>query len=153
MFGFLKQKPKSFFSPQEQEKIVNAIREAEKNTSGEVRVFVESKCRFVNALDRAAEIFNALKMQQTAQRNATLVYVAMKDKQLAVLGDEGIYKKTGQLFWNNAVHTMLLQFNKQNFADGIAHVVHQIGEALTTYFPYDESSDKNELPDDIVFGK
>jgi len=95
---FLKQKPKSFFSPQEQEKIVNAIREAEKNTSGEVRVFVESKCRFVNALDRAAEIFNALKMQQTAQRNATLVYVAMKDKQLAVLGDEGIYKKQGNFF-------------------------------------------------------
>jgi uncharacterized membrane protein len=144
---------KDFFSKDENELIVQAIRNAEKQTSGEVRVFVESKCRFVDPLDRALEIFAELKMQNTAQRNAVIVYVAIKDRQLAVYGDTGIHQKTGNEYWKAAVSNMISHFNKENYADGIANCVTMIGKALQEHFPYDEDLDKNELPDEIIFGK
>ena len=153
MFSFFKRKPTEFFPPKEKEKILSAIKTAEQRTSGEVRVFVESHCRFVDAIDRAHEIFYGLKMQETDQRNAVLVYVALKDRQLALFADDGIYKKAGAAFWNSEVKVMLSQFNKENYADGIAQVVLEIGQVLSTNFPYEASTDKNELPDDIVFGK
>ena len=146
-------KKKDFFSKEENEIIVRAIQDAEKHTSGEVRVFVESKCRFIDPLDRALEIFAKLKMQNTAQRNAVLVYVAIKDRQLAVYGDIGIHQKTGDDYWKAAVNNMISHFNKENYAEGIAHCVTMIGEALQEHFPYDADLDKNELPDEIIFGK
>jgi uncharacterized membrane protein len=151
VFPFFKKK--NFFSPEENEQIVTAIREAEKCTSGEIRVFVESRCRFIDPLDRALEIFAELKMQNTAQRNAVLVYVAIKDRQLAVYGDVGIHQKTGDAYWKAAVNNMLLHFNKENYAGGIAGCVTMIGKALEEHFPYDKELDKNELPDEIIFGK
>ncbi len=153
MFALFRKKAVDFFSKEEKEKILAAIKQTEKNTSGEVRVFIENHCSFVDAIDRAIEVFHRLKMGQTDYRNATLVYVAIKDKQLAVFGDEGIYNKTGKEFWNNAVAHMLQKFDKENYADGIAEVVKEIGAALSLHFPYDAATDKNELPDDIVFGK
>ena len=153
MFVLFRKKAVDFFSKDEKEKILNAIKQTERNTSGEVRVFVENHCSFVDAMDRAVEVFHSLKMEQTGYRNATLVYVALKDKQLAVFGDEGIYTKTGKDFWHAAVSKMLQKFNKENYAEGIAEVVTEIGEALAQHFPYDAAADKNELPDDIVFGK
>jgi len=153
MFSLFRKKANDFFSAEEKEKILSAIQKAEQTTSGEIRVYIENRCRFVDAIDRAAEVFYSLKMEQTAYRNATLVYVALKDRQMAVLGDEGIYSKTGKEFWNEAVKKMIKNFNKENYAQGITEVVEQIGSALTRHFPYDASTDKNELPDDIVFGK
>ncbi len=153
MLSFLKPKQQRFFSADEEEKIVNAIRSAEKETSGEVRLFIENKCRFVDPLDRAAEIFLQLKMNETANRNAVLVYVAKKHRQLAVFADEGIYNKAGAAFWNNAVAIMLKEFRKENYAEGLMEVIQKIGLSLQTHFPYDAETDKNELPDDIVFGK
>jgi len=144
---------KDFFSDAEKQQIVTAIGEAEKCTSGEIRVYVESRCRYVDPLDRAAEIFTGLKMEQTAARNAVLLYVALKDRQLAILGDKGIHEKVGSAFWNKEVQLILSQFNKANYAEGIARVVGEVGEALRTHFPYDKDTDTNELPDDIVFGK
>ena len=152
MLSFLKPKQQKFFSPEEEQKIVDSIREAEKQTSGEIRLYIETKCRFVDPLDRAAEIFIQLKMGETANRNAVLVYVATEHKQLAVFGDEGIYNKTGQEFWNNSVKLMLKEFKKENYAEGLVEVIEKIGNALHTHFPYDAATDKNELPDDIVFG-
>ncbi len=149
----LARKTKKFFSEEENERIVQSIRDAEKSTSGEIRVFVESKCRFVDALDRAAEIFAKLEMQKTEQRNAVLVYVALKDKQLALFGDEGIHQKLGNEYWNAAVKKMIAHFNKENYAAGISECVREVGEALHFHFPYDKDTDKNELPDEIVFGK
>jgi uncharacterized membrane protein len=146
-------KKKEFFSKEDNEIIVQAIRDAEHQTSGEVRVFVESKCRYMDALDRAVEIFASLKMKKTEQRNAVLVYVAIKDRQLAVYGDSGIHEKTGDDYWKAAVYNMLSHFNKDNYAAGIAHCVTMIGEALRENFPYDKEHDKNELPDEIIFGK
>ena|SRR5579859_4846122 len=144
---------KALFSEAEQQQIVAAIQSAERQTSGEIRVFVESRCRFVNPLDRAAEVFTGLKMEQTAARNGVLVYVALKDRQMALWGDRGIHEKVGDIFWNEEVRLILSHFNKANYALGIAGVVHDIGEALRTYFPYDAATDTNELPDDIVFGR
>ncbi len=149
---FKKKKPE-FFTDTEQQAIVHAVSEAEKRTSGEIRVYVESSCRFMDALHRAAEVFHKLRMEATSQRNAVLVYVAMKDRQLAIYADEGIYQKEGKVFWNAAVKKMISQFNRQNYAEGIAGIVHEIGESLSSHFPFDPATDKNELPDDIVFGK
>ncbi|HVX27574.1 MAG TPA: TPM domain-containing protein [Parafilimonas sp.] len=152
MSSLLKRK-QQFFSAEEENKILNAIQEAEKETSGEVRLYIESKCRFVDPLDRAAEIFLQLKMQETENHNAVLVYVAKQHRQLAVFADEGIYTKAGKDFWSNAVAMMLKEFKKENYAEGLIEVIQKIGSALKTYFPYDAATDKNELPDDIVFGK
>ncbi len=147
-----RRKPK-FFTDEESHLIVNAIQHAEKRTSGEVRVFVESKCSWMDAIDRAKEIFFNLKMDKTEHRNASLVYVAIKDRQLAVFGDQGIHEKVGDEYWAKVVSEMLQSFNKNDYAKGIAECVIQIGEALTTHFPYDKGTDKNELPDEIVFGR
>jgi len=144
---------KEFFTDEEKQTIVDAVRIAEQRTSGEVRVFVESRCRYVNAIDRAVEIFENLQMQNTELRNATLVYVAIKDRQLAVFGDEGIHQKVGNEYWANQVMKMINAFNRDNIAEGIRQCVLNIGEALAMHFPYDRNTDKNELPDDIVFGK
>jgi len=144
---------KDFFSEEEKQRIIEAVRNAERMTSGEVRVFVENRCSYMDAIDRAKEIFAELKMYETHDRNAVLVYVALKDKQLAILGDEGIHSKLGNDYWNTEVKKMIGNFNRENYADGITEVVMDIGEALTQLFPYNNDTDKNELPDDIIFGK
>lgn len=153
MLSIFRKKPAQFFTAEQNQLIVHAIQQAEKKTSGEVRVYVESHCEYVDAIDRAKEIFAGINMQATQQRNGVLVYVAIKDRQLAVFADEGIYTKAGAAFWNTAVKNMLAHFNKQDYAAGIATVVGDIGESLAFHFPYDGTTDKNELPDDIVFGK
>src|SRR6187200_170882 len=151
MFSFFKKK--DFFTAEEQQLIIDSIRNAERMTSGEVRVFVESKCSYMDATDRAAELFFNLQMQKTDDRNAVLIYIAMEDHQLAVFGDEGIHKKVGNEYWNTEVKKMITNFNRDNYAEGISEVVKDIGEALTKHFPYNNDTDKNELPDEIVFGK
>lgn len=131
--------------------MVEAIQKAEKNTSGEVRVFVESKCNYVDPVDRAKEIFFSLKMEQTKDRNAVLFYLAMDDRQLALFADEGIYQRLGAKYWNDEVRKIIGAFTKDDYTGGICAVVSDIGVALQTEFPF-ESTDKNELPDEIIFG-
>jgi len=144
---------KDFFSEEEKKLIVAAIGEAEKQTSGEVRVYVESRCRFVDPIDRAAEVFAILKMDRTAAHNAVLIYLAVKDRQLAVFGDQGIHEKVGGAFWQEEVKHMLTRFQQDHYADAVAKGVTDIGVALKQHFPYDRQNDINELPDDIVFGR
>jgi len=144
---------KEFFTADEKHQIVESIRKAEMQTSGEIRVYVESRCRFVEPLDRAAEIFWGLKMEQTAARNAVLVYVAIKDRQLALFGDQGIHEKVGHEFWNEKAGKILAHMNKESYPEAISRMVGEIGEALKLHFPFDRDNDKNELPDDIIFGR
>jgi uncharacterized membrane protein len=151
IFSFFTKK-QDWFTPAEHEAIVNAIRAAEKRTSGEIRLFVESRCSYVDPVHRAAEVFFGLQMDKTADRNGVLLYIAMKDHQLAVFGDEGIHQKVGTAFWNEEVKKMIASFGKQHYAEGIVQIVTEIGNALVHHFPY-ESEDRNELPDDIVFGR
>ena len=146
-------KKKEFFSAEDKKQIVEAIRLAEKATSGEIRIYVESKNPFVDAIDRAAEIFYKLKMQKTEHRNAVLLYIAMDHQELALFADEGIYQKAGAEYWNKAVAEMIGKFSKVNISNGIEECVRMIGQTLQEKFPYDATTNKNELPDDIVFGK
>lgn len=153
LFPLFKKKQRQFFSAEDNSQIVDAIRLAEKETSGEIRIFVESKNSFVDPIDRAKEVFFQLKMQHTEHRNAVLLYIAMDHKELALFADEGIYQKTGEAYWNDAVKNMLANFTQHNISNGIEQCVLQIGQTLKEKFPYETSTDKNELPDDIVFGK
>ncbi|MBR2648053.1 MAG: TPM domain-containing protein [Sediminibacterium sp.] len=153
MLGIFSKKKFSYFSAEQQAAIVAAIKEAEHRTSGEIRIYVEGRCYLVNPVHRAMEIFAELQMDKTEERNAVLVYIAMKDRQLAIYGDAGIHDKVGTAFWNNEVQSMLAHFNKKDYVQGIVKIIHDIGEALVTHFPYNANTDKNELPDDIVFGK
>jgi uncharacterized membrane protein len=150
MFGLFK---KALLSDADQQRVVAAIQTAEKNTSGEVRVFVESKCPQSDPVERARQIFFSLKMEHTQQHNAVLVYVALKDHKMALYGDEGIYVKTGgDPYWVQEIDVMRQYFKKGAIGEGIAACVLDIGTALSTHFPYDAAVDKNELPDEIVFG-
>ena len=143
---------KDLFSDEEKKMIVEAIRDEERKTSGEIRVFVESKCKYVDPVDRARELFVKLEMERTEDRNGVLIYIAHKHRQLAIFADEGIYKAVGADYWNQEVSLMLKEFNSSKFAEGIIHIIRDIGAALHLKFPYDGDTDKNELPDDIVFG-
>jgi uncharacterized membrane protein len=149
--GIFSKRKKEFFSAEEKQQLVTAIQEAERNTSGEVRVFIESKCKFVDAIDRAQEIFFNLKMEQTKDRNAVLLYLAMDDHQMALFADEGIYQRVGAEYWNMEVKKIIASFKRHNYVEGICGCISDIGKALKQNFPY-EKTDKNELPDDIIFG-
>ncbi len=146
------QKKPEFFTREEKESLIEAIQAAERKTSGEIRLFVESKCRFLDPKDRAAEIFLQLGMDKTEERNGTLVYVAVKDRQAAILGDAGIHQKVGTDWWQGEVQKMMGYFRNHQLADGLCAVINDIGGALQYYFPYQADADRNELPDDIVFG-
>ena len=107
----------------------------------------------MDAIDRAMEVFYKLRMGKTEDRNAVLIYVALKDHQLAVFGDEGIHQKVGNNYWIEEVRQMINSFNREDYSEGIRQCVLDVGEALCKHFPYDHQTDKNELPDDIVFGR
>lgn len=141
------------FTVDEKARIIAAIQEAEKSTSGEIRIYIEDRCRFVNPLDRAAELFWGLQMDHTAQHNAVLVYVALKDHQYALYADSGIHQKLGQAYWEEEVRQMQVHFSKNHIAEAIAQVILDVGKALQEHFPYQHELERNELPDDIIFGK
>jgi uncharacterized membrane protein len=151
LFSFFKKN--DFFYSEEKQNILDAIKEAEEKTSGEVRIYIESRCRYVDPLYRAEEIFWGLKMDQTKDQNAVLVYVALRDRQFAIYADKGIHAKVGTEFWEKEVEKMKAHFKANRYADAIVLVVKNIGEALHKHFPYVRETDKNELPDDIVFGE
>ena len=141
-------------SEADQALMVDSIRKAESRTTGEIRVFVEHHNAYVNPMDRAREIFASLGMFRTERRNAVLIYLAVTDKQYAIFGDEEIYYRAGgEVFWASAA-SLLRDFLKQgDVAGGLCACIDALGGALATHFPYDSSVDKNELPDEIVFGK
>jgi|SRR5665647_74730 len=143
---------KKFFSPEENDKIVQSIQDAERQTSGEIRIFVESHCKYVDPLDRAAEIFAKLQMEKTKLRNGVLFYIALKDKQLAIFADKGIHEATGMVHWKNVVKEILSVFSKDSVVAGITTTIYKIGQALQVHFPFDKEVHKNELPDEIIFG-
>ena len=130
--------------------ITAAVREAELNTSGEIRVHIERKCKG-DPLDRAAYIFEKLHMHRTAQRNGVLFYLAIDDHKFAILGDAGINAVTPDDYWNQISETMSARFREGQFADGLVTGIRTAGEQLKEHFPYQEG-DVNELSDEISFG-
>ena len=138
-----------FFSPQHKEAIVAAIRRAEKMTSGEIRVHLETKHK-LPAYDRARQLFEQLKMHQTQQRNGVLFYLAVESKTFAILGDKGIHEKVGPDFWVHIKDDMAAHFREGRFTEGLVTGIDAAGKALQTFFPY-LGDDTNELTDDISF--
>ncbi len=143
--------PAKFLSKEEQQQIVQAIQEAEKETSGEIRLHIESKCKG-DPLERAKEIFVKLKMHQTALRNGVIVYLAFQDRKFAIWGDKGINEKVPENFWQDVKDVMAEHFRKNQFAKGLIKGITMIGEKLKAFFPY-QQDDVNELSDDISFGE
>ena len=141
---------KDFLSEEEKKRIVDAIKEAELNTSGEIRVHIESRCKG-NVLDRAAYIFKKLKMHKTAQRNGVLFYLAYKDRKFAILGDAGINSKVPENFWDEIKDRMAAKFKEGKFAEGLSEGIIESGNQLKKHFPY-QTDDVNELSDEISFG-
>ena len=142
---------KDFLSEADKKMIVDVIKEAELNTSGEIRVHIESHCKG-NVLDRAAYIFKKLKMHKTAQRNGVLFYLAYKDRKFAILGDAGINSKVPDDFWDKIKENMTEKFKEGKFAEGLSEGIKESGLKLKTHFPY-QSDDVNELSDEISFGE
>ena len=152
MFLFWKKRP--ILDEDSQQRIVACIKEAESRTTGEVRVFVEHHCSYMNAMDRAVELFGSLGMFKTERRNATIVYVAVTDRQFAIFGDTAIYEKAGgPAFWESAAARLKEDLKNNEITQGLCDAVNELGNALAAHFPYDPSVPKNELPDEIVFGK
>ena len=136
-------------SKSETSKIENAIVEAEKNTSGEIRVHVVKKCNG-DPYKEAVKIFEKLKMHETALRNGVLLLLSFNDKKLAILGDKGINEKVPKDFWEDIKNEMISHFKNENFVSGIAEGILKSGEQLKKYFPY-KDDDINELSNDVTF--
>ena len=141
--------PVFFFSKKEKGQILAAVREAEKNTSGEIRVHLEYRVRGP-VYGHAQKIFQRIGMTKTAHRNGVLIFLATRNKKFAILGDVGINEKVPEGFWNDVVQIMREHFKRNNFAEGISEAVLRIGEKLKAYFPH-EAHDKNELSDQISY--
>lgn len=144
-------KVKEFIGKEGEKQIVQAIKEAELNTSGEIRVHLESRCSG-DPLQRAVYIFNYLKMFRTQARNGVLVYVAVESRKFAIIGDAGINKLVPDNFWDDIKARMGESFSRGEYAQGLADAVLSAGEQLKKYFPY-MSDDVNEQPDEISYGK
>ncbi|MBA7532296.1 hypothetical protein ES705_24522 [subsurface metagenome] len=144
-------KASGFFNKKEKEKITLAIKEAELNTSGEIRVHIEGKCR-EEVMDRAVYIFEKLGMHNTELRNGVLFYLAVNDHKFAILGDAGINQGVPDDFWDEIKKSMLDFFSEKQFSEGLSQGIKMAGEQLKNHFPY-QKDDINELPDEISFGK
>ncbi|MFD2937959.1 TPM domain-containing protein [Spirosoma flavum] len=138
------------FTPNEQQRIVEAIRQAEKATSGEIRVHVEPHCANADPVQRAIEVFAHLGMHQTKEQNGVLFYLAHADRKFAVLGDKGIDAKVPSNFWESTKDLLRSHFAAGNYAEGLSQGIERAGQQLKQYFPY-ASDDTNELADDISF--
>ena len=140
-------KVEDFLTAVQEQEIIDAIRLAEKNTSGEIRVHIE-KSTEKEALERAKEVFYFLKMDTTQLHNGVLFYVAVDDKKFSIVGDKGIDDLVSDDFWNSIKENVINQFKKGNYTEGLKQGILESGIKLKQYFPY-QSNDKNELPDSI----
>jgi len=141
---------KDFFTPEQKEDIRLAIMNAELDTSGEIRVHIENTFKG-DVLDRAAWVFKELKMHETEQRNGVLIYLAIKNRTFAIIGDVGINQKTGDGFWDEIKRIMLNHFREARFTEGLVEAIEKTGEQLKKHFPY-HREDVNELDDEVSFG-
>jgi uncharacterized membrane protein len=143
-------KVEDFLTQQQEQQIIDAIRAAEKNTSGEIRVHIE-KCSKKETIDRANEVFCYLKMDETKTQNGVLFYLGIDDKKFAIVGHKGINQKVPTDFWNSTKDIVLTEFKKNNFTNGLVQGINEAGKQLKTYFPYN-SADINELPNVVSKG-
>jgi uncharacterized membrane protein len=142
---------KEFLSKVEHDRIVQAIREAESNTSGEIRVYVQRGKLSADPLIVAQKQFQKLRMNKTQERNAVLIFVAPRTHKFAVVGDNAVHEKCGDEFWQRIVEGMRAHFQNERFSHALIEAINEIGEVLAAHFPKTSRS-ANELPDDTVQG-
>lgn len=142
-------KASAFFTPEQQEVIIRSIREAEHSTSGEIRVHIVTSCK-VDVLDEAAWLFRKIGMHKTADRNGVLIYLALKERNFAIIGDSGINSVVRPGFWNDVRDHMQERFSQSLFTEGLSEGILMAGEKLKEHFPRSKD-DINELPDSISF--
>lgn len=142
-------KASAFFSPLEKEDIKMAVRQAELDTSGEIRVHLETTCTG-DVMDRASRLFEKLNMHKTRLRNGVLIYLAVRNRKFAIIGDVGINSVVPENFWENAETEMLNHFRENHFTDGLLKAIEMTGFQLKKHFPY-LTDDINELSDEISF--
>ncbi|MBK9730628.1 MAG: TPM domain-containing protein [Chitinophagaceae bacterium] len=140
--------PKTFLSPEEQEQIVAAIKEAEGKSSGEIKVYFEQNCK-TELLDRAVEIFYKLKMEQTKLKTGILIYIAHVDRVFAIIGDKGINEKVPANFWDETKMLMESYFKDGKYKEGLLKGISLAGQQLHKYFEL-IGNDTNEISDDII---
>lgn len=129
-----------------------AISRLEQQTSAELRVYIERHLPHeekYSSLNRALQVFNELKMDTTKARNSVLIYIAFKDHQCAIIGDQGIHRYVGEGFWREQCDLMMAYFKRADYTAGIVEVIEQIGEELTKYFPI-QADDMNELENEVI---
>ncbi len=139
------------FSTADKKVITDAIKAAEKETSGEIQVHIENHCK-IEVMDRAAEVFEKLKMHKTKYRNAVLFYLAVSDHRFAILGDAGINRVVPEDFWEKIKEEMMKNFKQGHFTEGLRKGIEMSGQQLKAHFPFDQKGDTNELSDEISFG-
>ena len=140
----------AFLTPEEEQEIISAIRVAEKNTSGEIRVHIEASSE-KNHDERSLEVFNLLKMNNTKDENAVLIYVAVNDKKFVIYGDKGINNVVPNDFWNTTKNVIQNHFKHGDFKQGLIDGILKAGEELQTHFPW-QIDDENELSNEISKG-
>ena len=140
---------RKYFTQEQIDDIKLSVQSAELETSGEIRVVIEEVCKD-EVLDRAAYLFQKLKMIQTKLRNGVLIYLAIKDHKFAIIGDAGINERVPADFWDNTKNIMLDDFRKDLFTEGLCQGIKLAGEQLRQYFPH-KDDDINELSDEISF--
>lgn len=143
-------KVEAFLTKEEEQEIISAIRIAEKNTSGEIRVHIEAKAD-KDHTERALEVFHLLKMNNTKDENAVLIYVAVNDKKFVIYGDKGINKVVPKDFWDTTKNVMQNHFKNSNFKQGLIDGIISAGEELKSHFPW-QIDDENELSNEISKG-
>jgi uncharacterized membrane protein len=144
-------KVEDFLKPEEEQAVIEAIRMAEQKTSGEIRVHLEKKTS-IAPYDRALEVFNILKMDETHLKNGVLIYVAVKDKNFVICGDKGINDVVATNFWDSTKDIMATHFKNGNFKQGLIDGIMMAGEQLKKHFPHQEN-DTNELSNEISTGE
>jgi len=142
---------KEFLSKLEHDQIVNAIRDAESKTSGEIRVFIQRGKLEADPLIAAQKKFQKLRMHKTPQRNAVLIFVAPRAHKFAIVGDQAIHEHCGEQLWQRLADQMRGHFRNEKFSHAIVDAIHEIGDALAAHFPR-KSKTTGALPDEVVEG-
>lgn len=150
-------KVEEFLTATEETEIIDAIRVAEQNTSGEIRVHIEATAisanskKNIDAFDRAAEVFDFLHMSNTKRSNGVLIYLAVEDRTLVIMGDKGINDVVPPNFWESTKDEIINELKNGNTKQGLVNGILKAGEQLKKHFPY-KKGDSNELSDEISVG-
>ncbi len=139
--------PEEFLNQEEEKQIIEAIRKAEKNTSGEIRVHLEMNNQ-KPSIERAWEVFDFIGMDKTERKNGILFYVDVEQHVFSIIGDTGIDKLVPEDFWDSIKNRVVEKFKDAHYAQGLIDGIEAVGHKLKKYFPY-QSNDINELPDEI----